>query len=115
MTTPNIPGWARLEQCPKTSGCAARVVWKDADGNLFRLDGRSGDFVEHHCQVRGSEKPTVAYLGEWYNPKTNRTRWVGPKRLRESAQRPPMDNSKLWKLRSVLRATLVWEEIPDNE
>lgn len=115
MTSPNIPGWARLEQCPKTPGCSARVVWRDADNKLWRLDTRIGEFTPHHCQVRGSDAPTIVYLGEWYNKETGRTRWIGPKRVRKSAEIAPADKSKNWKHISTKIGTITWEDAPDDK
>lgn len=110
----NIPGFTRLEECPRTIGCTAKVVWKDADGNLFRLDtNHGGDFVPHECLVRGSEKPSFAYLGEWYNKNTQRTRWVGPKRLERSVMKRPADKRAKpgdWQLVRTMVAKLEWED-----
>lgn len=113
MGTPNIPGWTRLESCPATPGCSARVLWKDADQKLFRLDTRSGGFVPHICHVRGSETPEIAYLGEWQNERTKQTRMIGPKRLRRSAENAPGDNKKEWILKRVLISELNWKPVED--
>lgn len=111
MTVPNIPGWTRLEECPRTIGCTAKVVWRDADKNLFKWDPTQLDFVPHECLVRGSEKPQVAYMAEWYNHRTGRTRWVGPERLERTVRKPPADKrnrSSDWELKNVYISNLEW-------
>lgn len=116
MTTPNIPGWARLEACPITPGCVAKVVYRDADGNLFRLNPRNGDFTPHKCHVRGSERPSRVYAGKWRNKRTDRIRWNGPKRLRASAEKPPSDENTRpedWEYIETYFADLKWKLITD--
>lgn len=88
----NIPGYKTHEKCPITPGCTAqRIFESDADGKMYSLLMDAKDFIEHSCRVRGSEKPQVAYLGEWFNKRTNRTRWIGPARLETAVQRRPTD------------------------
>lgn len=85
----NMP--EKLGQCPVTPECTARKLYRDPEGNVYRLDVKRGEFVSHACSVKGSEKPALMYLGEWYNTVTKRTRWIGPTRLRSSAEKPPTD------------------------
>lgn len=112
MNGPNIPGWTRHEICPITPGCTAKVVWVDADGTVWRLNPKTrNDFVIHQCQVKGSNKPQIAYLGEWYNERTGRTRWTGPERLETSARKPPATsgNRNEWIFIRVHTSPLKWE------
>jgi hypothetical protein len=107
----------KLDHCPRTPECMAKAVWIDDDtGSLFRMDGKHQAFVPHLCTVRGSEKPKMVYLAEWYNTRTQRTRWVGPARMRSSVEKPPGDGIVRRPSRSqsadpqwVLRDTYVME------
>jgi hypothetical protein len=71
----------------------AKKVFIDQDtGTIYRMDPRALTFVPHECNVRGSELPTRVYVGKWFNRRTQRTRWIGPFRMRKSAENPPKDN-----------------------
>lgn len=83
-----------LDKCPRTPECVSQVLYKDDEGNLYRLDTKSREFVPHICSTKGaSEKPRVVYLAEWRNIKTGRTRWVGPARMRKSVEIAPADGA----------------------
>lgn len=114
----NMP--KKLDKCPRTPECSARNVWQADNGTLFRFDKHDNDFVEHKCFVRNtSEKPTILYLSEWYNEHTKRTRWMGPFRTRQSAEKPPLDNVRWrtrsdnshWKLRDVYTTNAEWVSV----
>src|SRR5690606_37882977 len=90
----DIPGYTKLSRCPKTPECTRKALWRKNDtGELFHLKARAMDFVAHTCNVRGSELPKHVFIGEWYNKRTGRTRWVGPFRLQKSAEKRPADRT----------------------
>lgn len=82
-----------ITQCPISPECTSKKLYKDDEGNIYRLDARMAEFVPHVCNTRSSEIPGIMYVGEWYNSSTKRTRYVGPSRMRRSAEIPPADGN----------------------
>lgn len=115
----NLP--ERLTKCPRTPECTAKVVFRDSEGNLFRLDARSQSFEPHKCNAQSaSELPAMAYVGEWFNKRTRRTRFIGPVRMRKSAEIPPKDegyrkrgSDDNWELKNVYVTSLNWQPVTD--
>lgn len=118
----NLP--QRLSKCPKTPECAAKAVFQDEDGNLFRFAVKVQAFVPHVCSssANSSTKPVITYLAEWYNTDSKRTRWVGPDRMRRTVEKAPpdgryrkrgSDNNPLWKLKKTYVAELDWKPVKD--
>lgn len=114
----------RLDKCPISPECVHRKLVQDPDtGKLYQID-KSGNFVTHVCTSKGthSNKPEVAYMGEWLNEETKRTRWIGPERMRKSAEKAPYDEryrkrgSKYtpWKLVATYITKFNWEKIEDD-
>lgn len=113
----------KLNKCPKTPECSAKLLYRDDEGNLYTLNIKGREFRPHICNTRNSGvKPSVAYLGEWYNKETKRTRWLGPERLRRTVEKPPYDEryrrrgsqETPWILKRVLISELDWKPAPPN-
>jgi hypothetical protein len=112
----------KLERCPITPECTMTRLWQGEDGKVYRFDVGTDKFVLHICNSRGkSQKPTIAYLGEWLNVRTGRTRFIGPHRMRRSAETAPYDKAfkkrsqghdEDWVLRDVWMTKLKWEGAP---
>jgi hypothetical protein len=112
----------RLDHCPVTPECVAKVLFLSEDGEVYRFSNHGNLFTKHICTTRNaSQKPTIAYLGEWLNQRTGRTRWTGPFRMRRSAESPPYDKAfrrrsggheDAWKLKEVYVAKTEWEVAP---
>lgn len=111
----------QLDHCPKDPACNAKKLFENEDGELLRVDTKMNFFV-HQCSTKGrSETPAIVWMSEWFNPRTLRTRYVGPKRLRKSAEKPPADGSGTrrnngksdWELRGIYKGTVTWEPVSD--
>lgn len=114
----DIPGYTKLKRCPKTPECTRRALWRrDDTGELFQLGKKGTDFVEHACTVKGSELPKHVYIGEWHNKRTGRTRWIGPTRLRRSAEIVPNDYTSApedWELKGTLIGSINWDSVKED-
>lgn len=106
-----------LAHCPISPECTAKKLYQDDDGKVYRISGSS--FVPHLCTVKNSEKPELAYLGEWFNHDTGRTRWIGPVRMRRTAEIAPTDGrfkrrgaaKTGWELMGVHITDLKWTKV----
>lgn len=108
----------KLEKCPLNEWCRAGHLYKIGD-TIFTFNDRR-HFVLHTCLTRGagSEKPEVAYIGKWYNKRTNATRWTGPVRMPRSTKLPPPDglndrDRNDWEFQGTWRSALDWEPMGD--
>lgn len=116
----NMP--EKLTKCPKTPECSAKVVFRDEEGHLFRFDARKLEFFPHKCSVQNASKlPELGYCGEWYNTTTKRTRFIGPVRMRRSAETPPADkryrqrgDNPEWVLMAVYMTPFNWRPVLDE-
>lgn len=105
----------KLDKCPRSPECTAKKLYRDKEtGHLFAVSAK-GELIDHKCTVKDSAPPKLAYLGVWYNQRTKRTRYVGPVRMRKSAEIPPNDYSGTkknergsWKLQEVRISNLEW-------
>jgi hypothetical protein len=110
-----------VDRCPVSPECTQTRLFQGNDGKVYRYDVRSNKFMPHTCNTRiVSEKPQLAYLGEWFNKRTQRTRWIGPKRMRKSVETPPKDQGfrkrggdRDWELRQTWVATTDWKPVDD--
>lgn len=109
-----------VNKCPITPECTSKKLYKDDDGGIFRLDPKKG-FVPHVCNARGSEMPKLMYVGEWYNKATKRSRFIGPFRMRRSAEIPPPDSNyrkrggnPVWQLKDTWVTETNWRRVGDS-
>lgn len=116
----------KLDHCPRDAGCTSKAVWKDVEtGELYSLNvkktspdknGNSRsvyqtDYVPHVCTTTTAFKPTVFFLGEWHNPRSGKTRFIGPVRLERSALSAPVDKRKEWVFIKLYKVEdIVWKE-----
>lgn len=111
----------QVERCPLSPECTQTRLFTGNDGKVYRFDVRDNKFKTHTCTTKiVSEKPQLAYLGEWYNKRTGRTRWIGPERMRKSVERPPQDSQfrkrggdSDWEHKETYIATTDWKPV-DN-
>lgn len=117
----NMP--ERLTSCPRSPECTMRVIYRDSEGNLYRYDTHDNQFKPHRCSTVASEKPKMCYLAEWFNKESGRTRWVGPERMRKSAEKPPADEkyrrrgagaNPVWELKNIYVSELNWKLVEDE-
>lgn len=109
-----------ITKCPISPECSAKKLYKDDDGKIYRLDARKSEFIPHICNTRGSEMPGLLFTGEWFNTATQRTRYVGPTRMRKSAEIPPTDSNyrkrggnPVWQLKDVWVSETRWRKVGD--
>lgn len=122
----------RLDHCPRDPGCTNHSVWRDPETHeLYSLwtkevvSSKRGpgpikyhnEYKPHVCtNVVTNEIPTTFYMGEWFNPTTGRTRFIGPERLVRSALTPPQDKKRLWRLTKLRTVSdTAWKEMPIPE
>lgn len=110
----NLPGYTVLETCPITPGCGRTGLHRHNDtGEVFQLNKANYTFEKHVCKsAKTGDKPTVVYLGEWFNKRTKKTRFIGPTRLPKSARLMPKDErsgNDDWELKGTYVAELNWK------
>lgn len=111
----DIPGFEKLDKCPITPGCTARLLFRHIDsGTIYRLAQREAGMTTHECKARLSEKPSSVFLGEFFNSRTGKTRYVGPARLQRSAEKTPKDDTSSpedWKHIDTYEGTITWKSL----
>lgn len=107
-----IPGMTKLNECPKTLGCDSKSLWQDVEGGLWRFSQMDHTFLEHICRIPKNEKPEYSYMGEWFNKRTGRTRWITGTLLR-SVKIAPVSRTapkEEWELKNTFVSKLSWEK-----
>ncbi len=114
--TPPLP--KPLKICPITPNCRFENLY-DIGGELFFAGARDGQFKRHHCRSDHRTIPTTFFVAEWFNLRTQRTRFMAPTLVKANAARANPEgnrNREDWQLVQIHRASdISWEVVPTED